>query len=53
MGQQKVLIWWQCQSEPEKVQLDYVVILSPPDPNTPLEESIQALDSIVRSGKAL
>ncbi|MFZ4770344.1 MAG: aldo/keto reductase, partial [Ferruginibacter sp.] len=39
----------------KRLQLDYVDIFyhHRPDPNTPLEESMQALDSIVRSGKAL
>lgn len=39
----------------KRMQLDYVDIFyhHRPDPNTPLEESMQALDSIVRSGKAL
>ena len=39
----------------KRLQLDYVDIFyhHRPDPNTPLEESMQALDSIARSGKAL
>ncbi len=39
----------------KRMQLDYVDIFyhHRPDPNTPIEESMQALDSIVRSGKAL
>jgi L-glyceraldehyde 3-phosphate reductase len=39
----------------KRLQLDYVDIFyhHRPDPNTPLEESMQALDSIVRAGKAL
>jgi L-glyceraldehyde 3-phosphate reductase len=39
----------------KRMQLDYVDIFyhHRHDPNTPLEESMQALDSIVRSGKAL
>ena len=39
----------------KRMQLDYVDIFyhHRPDPNTPLEESMHALDSIVRSGKAL
>lgn len=39
----------------QRMQLDYVDIFyhHRPDPLTPLEETMQALDSIVRSGKAL
>ncbi len=39
----------------KRMGLDYVNIFyhHRPDPNTPLEETMQALDSIVRSGKAL
>jgi L-glyceraldehyde 3-phosphate reductase len=39
----------------KRMQLDYVDIFyhHRPDPDTPLEETIQALDGIVRSGKAL
>lgn len=39
----------------ERMGLDYVDIFyhHRPDPNTPLEETIRALDGIVRSGKAL
>lgn len=39
----------------KRMQLDYVDIFyhHRPDPNTPLEESMMALDQIVRSGKAL
>jgi L-glyceraldehyde 3-phosphate reductase len=39
----------------KRMQLDYVDIFyhHRPDPNTPLEESMMALDQIVRQGKAL
>lgn len=39
----------------KRVGLDYVDIFyhHRPDPNTPLEETVRALDGIVRSGKAL
>ncbi|MBA9076373.1 L-glyceraldehyde 3-phosphate reductase [Rufibacter quisquiliarum] len=39
----------------QRMQLDYVDIFYShrPDPNTPLEETMGALDSIVRQGKAL
>ncbi len=39
----------------KRMQLDYVDIFyhHRPDPNTPLEETMEALDGIVRSGKAL
>jgi L-glyceraldehyde 3-phosphate reductase len=39
----------------KRMQLDYVDIFyhHRPDPNTPIEESMQALDLIVRQGKAL
>jgi L-glyceraldehyde 3-phosphate reductase len=39
----------------KRMQLDYVDIFYShrPDPNTPLEETMQALDTIVRQGKAL
>jgi len=39
----------------KRMQLEYVDIFyhHRPDPNTPLEETMQALDSIVRQGKAL
>jgi L-glyceraldehyde 3-phosphate reductase len=39
----------------KRMQLDYVDIFyhHRPDPDTPLEETMQALDGIVRSGKAL
>ncbi len=39
----------------QRMQLDYVDIFyhHRPDPNTPLEETMQALDLIVRQGKAL
>lgn len=39
----------------QRLQLDYVDIFyhHRPDPDTPLEETLGALDSIVRSGKAL
>lgn len=38
-----------------RMQLDYVDIFYShrPDPNTPLEETMQALDTVVRQGKAL
>jgi L-glyceraldehyde 3-phosphate reductase len=39
----------------QRMQIDYVDIFYShrPDPNTPLEETMRALDSAVRSGKAL
>ena len=39
----------------KRMQLEYVDIFyhHRPDPNTPLEETMQALDLIVRQGKAL
>ena len=39
----------------KRMGLDYVDIFyhHRPDPNTPLEETVRALDGIVRSGKAL
>jgi L-glyceraldehyde 3-phosphate reductase len=44
-----------CDQSLKRMGLDYVDIFYShrPDPNTPVEETMQALDSIVRSGKAL
>ena len=44
-----------CDQSLKRMQLDYVDIFyhHRPDPETPLEESMQALDHIVRSGRAL
>lgn len=44
-----------CNQSLKRMGLDYVDIFYShrPDPNTPVEETMQALDSIVRSGKAL
>ena len=44
-----------CDQSLKRMKLDYVDIFyhHRPDPNTPLEESMQALDYIVRSGRAL
>ena len=44
-----------CDQSLKRMQLDYVDIFyhHRPDPETPLEESMQALDYIVRSGRAL
>ena len=44
-----------CDQSLKRMQLDYVDIFyhHRPDPNTPVEESMQALDFIVRSGRAL
>ena len=44
-----------CDQSLKRMQLDYVDIFyhHRPDPNTPLEESMMALDHIVRSGRAL
>src|SRR5947209_7786259 len=44
-----------CDQSLKRMGLDYVDIFYShrPDPNTPLEETMTALDAIVRSGKAL
>ena len=44
-----------CDQSLKRMQLDYVDIFyhHRPDPETPIEESMQALDFIVRSGRAL
>lgn len=44
-----------CDQSLKRLGLDYVDIFYShrPDPHTPVEETMQALDSIVRSGKAL
>jgi L-glyceraldehyde 3-phosphate reductase len=44
-----------CDQSLRRIGLPYVDIFYShrPDPNTPIEETMQALDSIVRSGKAL
>ena len=44
-----------CDQSLKRMQLDYVDIFyhHRPDPETPVEESMQALDFIVRSGRAL
>ncbi len=44
-----------CDQSLKRIGLEYVDIFYShrPDPNTPVEETMQALDSIVRSGKAL
>lgn len=53
-GSRKYLIA-SCDQSLKRMGLDYVDIFyhHRPDPNTPLEESMGALDSIVRSGRAL
>jgi L-glyceraldehyde 3-phosphate reductase len=53
-GSRKYLIA-SCDQSLKRMGLDYVDIFYShrPDPNTPLEETMSALDSIVRSGKAL
>jgi L-glyceraldehyde 3-phosphate reductase len=53
-GSRKYLIA-SCDQSLRRMGLDYVDIFyhHRPDPQTPLEESMQALDQIVRSGKAL
>jgi len=53
-GSRKYLIS-SCDQSLRRMGLDYVDIFyhHRPDPKTPLEESMQALDQIVRSGKAL
>jgi len=53
-GSKKYLIA-SCNQSLKRIGLDYVDIFYShrPDPGTPLEETMMALDSIVRSGKAL
>ena len=53
-GSRKYLIA-SCDQSLKRMGLDYVDIFYShrPDPDTPLEETMMALDSIVRSGKAL
>lgn len=53
-GSRKYLIA-SCDQSLERLQLDYVDIFYSHrhDPNTPLEETVGALDQLVRSGKAL
>ena len=53
-GSRKYLIS-SCDQSLKRLGLDYVDIFYShrPDPNTPLEETMMALDQIVRSGKAL
>ncbi|GAA4281195.1 L-glyceraldehyde 3-phosphate reductase [Gaetbulibacter aestuarii] len=53
-GSRKYLIS-SCDQSLKRMGLDYVDIFyhHRPDPNTPIEESMMALDQIVRSGKAL
>jgi L-glyceraldehyde 3-phosphate reductase len=53
-GSRKYLIA-SCDQSLKRMGLDYVDIFYShrPDPNTPLEETMMALDTIVRSGKAL
>ncbi len=53
-GSRKYLIA-SCDASLKRMGLDYVDIFYShrPDPNTPLEETMGALDQIVRSGKAL
>ncbi|MEP6683213.1 MAG: L-glyceraldehyde 3-phosphate reductase [Parafilimonas sp.] len=53
-GSRKYLIA-SCDQSLKRMGLDYVDIFYShrPDPNTPLEETMMALDAIVRSGKAL
>lgn len=53
-GSRKALIS-SCEASLKRLKLEYVDIFyhHRPDPNTPLEETLFALDSIVRSGKAL
>ncbi|MEX6686514.1 L-glyceraldehyde 3-phosphate reductase [Danxiaibacter flavus] len=53
-GSRKYLIA-SCNQSLKRMGLDYVDIFYShrPDPNTPLEETMMALDSIVRQGKAL
>ena len=53
-GSRKYLIA-SCNQSLQRMSLDYVDIFYShrPDPNTPLEETMMALDTIVRQGKAL
>ena len=53
-GSRKYLVS-SCDQSLKRMGLDYVDIFyhHRPDPNTPLEETMQALDYIVRSGRAL
>jgi L-glyceraldehyde 3-phosphate reductase len=53
-GSRKYLIA-SCEQSLRRMKLDYVDIFYShrPDPDTPLEETMMALDAIVRSGKAL
>jgi len=53
-GSRKYLVA-SCDASLKRMGLDYVDIFyhHRPDPNTPIEESMQALDFIVRSGRAL
>jgi len=53
-GSRKYLIS-SCDQSLKRLQLDYVDIFYShrPDPNTPLEETLFALDTLVRQGKAL
>jgi L-glyceraldehyde 3-phosphate reductase len=53
-GSRKYLIA-SCDASLKRMGLDYVDIFYShrPDPNTPLEETMSALDQLVRSGKAL
>ncbi|MFH4967550.1 L-glyceraldehyde 3-phosphate reductase [Gaetbulibacter sp. M240] len=53
-GSRKYLIA-SCDQSLKRMGLDYVDVFyhHRPDPNTPLEETMQALDYIVRSGRAL
>jgi len=54
MGSRKYLIA-SCDQSLQRLGLDYVDIFYShrPDPNTPLEETIGALDTLVKSGKAI
>jgi L-glyceraldehyde 3-phosphate reductase len=53
-GSRKYLIA-SCEASLKRLQLDYVDIFyhHRPDPNTPIEETMGALDTLVRQGKAL
>lgn len=53
-GSRKYLVA-SCDASLKRMQLDYLDIFyhHRPDPETPMEESMQALDFIVRSGRAL